>query len=169
MLRLAVEVDLHYNGRLVSNIADIRKSWQTDASVENQKKIFHVLFGGFDDQSRWQKDMELTYMNERNYEYINIPSWTTKKCVERMMTSQKNCIVEKINKSTDNTHGLYLSIVRPGSERLENPNRRRTKSVFRKEFVVRITYCLSCIIHVIQFVLIDPFIMFFLCLYFTER
>ncbi len=43
ILKVAIEVDLQFSGRLVSNIADVWKSWQTDASVENQKN-FSMFF-----------------------------------------------------------------------------------------------------------------------------
>ncbi len=40
MLTFAVDVGLHCNGHLVTNFSDIRKSWQSDPSEENQKKSF---------------------------------------------------------------------------------------------------------------------------------
>ena len=53
------------------------------------------------------------------------------------MSSQKNRIVEKINKSTKMTHHLWMSIKRSEKDRKNNPNGRRKRSTFSEDFAVR--------------------------------
>ncbi len=139
MLVFAASVGLKYKGRPVTNFSDIRKSWKVDPSLDNQKKIFHILYGGFDEKPGWQREKEATYMTLRGYVYKNV-GWEGKGCIERMMTCQKNALVGRVNNSTDKTHGLSISIVRPENERSLNPNGRRPKSTFREDFVVRILF-----------------------------
>ena len=135
MLQFATQAELKIDGRNVCNSSEIRRSWKMDPSFENQAKMFHVLFGGFDQQQGWQRVKEQEYMQSRNYKYMDIP-WEGKGCVERMMTSQKNILVERINRSSRNTHCLTLTITRPIDERKTNPHGRRIKATFTSDNVV---------------------------------
>ncbi len=68
--------------------------------------------------------MEQIYIEQRKYVYANV-EWDKKGCFERMITSQKNSLVARVNKFGRNKHGLYLSIVCPENVRLQNPISRR--------------------------------------------
>ena len=122
----------------MSNFSEIQKSWSVDPSLENQK-IFHVLYGGFNENPGWQKQKEDGYMEIRGYVYKDV-GWEGKGCIECMMTSQKNSLVGRVNGSSKNTHGLYISIVQKDAECALKLNGRMVKTMFNEDFVM-------CVLH----------------------
>jgi hypothetical protein len=69
LLVKAKKVGLCARGKEVQYLEDIAQSWQEDCSLVNAEKLWHVLYGQFDDNPEWLQQLEEQVMDELLWEY----------------------------------------------------------------------------------------------------
>lgn len=103
MLAKAHSMDLQWNGRRVNKFSDIGKSWDEDQSDANAKKMYGIMFGGFEGtNSAWSVNWEREYMELNDRHYIKEATTDGDKkigCYQKQITISKIGQVKNFNKN----------------------------------------------------------------------
>jgi len=130
MLKTAHSLGLQFNGSRVSKSSDIAKSWVQDKSEANAKKMYEILFGGFEGRnSKWSTIWEQEYMAEMKYEYVKE---ATKKLDDQMGCYQKQMTICKIGrvKNINNTFDVKIQMSKPQGYKADKRKGRRKAGDF---------------------------------------
>ena len=130
MLKTAHSLDLQFNGRRVSKLSDIAKSWVENKSEANAKKMYEILFGGFEGHhSKWSSIWEQEYMAENKYEYLKE---ATKELDDKMGCYQKQITICKIGrvKNINNTFDVKIQMSVPQGYKADKRKGRRKEGDF---------------------------------------
>jgi hypothetical protein len=103
MLTRAHTLNLEVEGRRVNKYADISKSWESNRSNANAKKMYEILFGDFEGGNvSWSHDWEREFLNEHGREYVQEPTDEENKkigCYRSQITMSKIAQVKNINRN----------------------------------------------------------------------
>ena len=71
MLETAHSLDLQWNGQRVNKFSDIGKSWDENQSDANAKKMYEIMFGGFEgSNSAWSMNWERKFLEKHDRHYL---------------------------------------------------------------------------------------------------
>ena len=114
---------------LVQNFREIGKSWKTDGSIENARKINQVTYGVFDTEKNvgYEYYLERSIMKELNLEYQD--SKKGKGCVASMISRRKTDLAKCIMKRSELTHQTKITKKRT-HEQTQNEGLRNKKAKF---------------------------------------
>jgi hypothetical protein len=103
MLKTAHALDMRYNGNRVNKFPDIAKSWVADQSDSNAKKMYEIMFGGYEgSNSAWSMNLEREFMEANDREYLTeLTKDKDKKigCYQKQITISKIAQVKNFNKN----------------------------------------------------------------------
>ena len=130
MLRTAHSLDLQWNGHRVSKFSDIAKSWGENKSDANAKKMYEILFGGFEGHNnKWSTNWEREYMVEKKREYLKEPTKeldAKNGCYQKQMRICKIAQVKNFNKGFD----VKIQMSVPQGYKADKRNGRRKEGDF---------------------------------------
>ena len=103
MLKTAHSLDLRLNGNRVNKFADIAKSWVQDQSDANAKKMYEILFGGYEgSNAAWSMNWEREFMEQNDRVYRKEPTKDKDRkigCYQKQITISKIAQVKNFNKN----------------------------------------------------------------------
>jgi hypothetical protein len=103
MLTTAHSMDLQRNGQRVNKFSDIAKSWEENQSDANAKKMYEIMFGGFEGtNSAWSMNWEREYLELHDRHYIKEATKDGDKkigCYQKQITISKIGQVKNFNKN----------------------------------------------------------------------
>jgi hypothetical protein len=130
MLKTAHSLDLQWRGNRVNKFTDIAKSWVENSSDANAKKMYEIMFGGYEgSNSAWSMNWEREFMEQNDREYIKEATKEGDKkigCYQKQMTISKIAQVKNFNKNF--RFKLQMSV--PQGFVAGNRNGRRKKGDF---------------------------------------
>ena len=136
MLKTATNQDMRFgiDRTLVRTFKDIYTSWTEDCDDANARKMYMVLYGGFEgSNAAWSKNLEREYMEKRDRECINEDEDRGKQkigCYEKQITGAKTTQVKLLNRTGCNEkRGKSIQMSNPGKEG-GNAKARRKKGDF---------------------------------------
>ena len=139
MLRVAKKEGMMYDKTArVGKFNKIGLSWQQDRSIGNCKILFVVLYGWFDINLGWAKNIEDSLMQNMNIQYDEVGSGKRGDigCIEWLVNHCKRELVKLINARSSITHGKNITITRErGTDNAENRFKKRQKGAFYADFV----------------------------------
>ena len=122
----------------ITNWGDIGKSWQKDGSVENAKKIYKIMYGVFERNSKWgEKEwsmvLEDEFMKETGLKYSDLPTVSTSKRkpagLEKLIKNVRNEANKLIKNQSAKTHGKFVTVT------LKEGEKTREKDVYYPQFL----------------------------------
>ena len=123
--------------KCVSQFKEVREVIKQNTSIDFMEKLFYVLYGWFDENESWSRDLEKRYMEENCYNYTRDRSSShtarDKGCFEPLATAIKSDYVKSYQDIGKKNHGRYLSISTPSVEGWTR--NKRILGKFYKEFV----------------------------------
>ena len=137
-------------GMKISFWEDIGRCWQEDGSVENQERMFHVMYGVFERDSKWpygkswSSKLEEEFMREYNLRYDKpepVREASRQKIpagIEDIIKTERPEMNKLINLRTkmENSHGKMIVVTgRVGKSSIKPNGSKRKKEVFYSEFV----------------------------------
>ena len=123
---------LRSDGEKVQTFLELCTAWKEWNRINNDDvptKMFYVMYGWFDENPNWIKNMEEEYMVANNLQYSSniltqqtTENKTSKKLdtISMLISIVKNDCVKLINKRTIQTHNMKLTILEE-MNRIHNP------------------------------------------------
>jgi hypothetical protein len=103
MLETAHSLDLQWNGLRVNKFSDIGKSWDENQSDANAKKMYEIMFGGFEGRnSAWSMNWEREFLEKHDRHYLKEATNDGDKkigCYQKQITISKIGQVKNFNKN----------------------------------------------------------------------
>jgi hypothetical protein len=147
MLRVAKKERMVYKKKTrVAKFDNIGLSWQQDSSIGNCKILFVVLYGWFDINLGWAKNIEDKLMKDMKLEYDEVGGDKRGDigCIEWLINHCKRELVKLINARSSTSHGMKITITRKrGTINTENRFKKRQKGAFYADFVKGASQMLS--------------------------
>ena len=137
-------------GMNISSWEDIGHSWQHDDSAENQERMFQIMYGVFERDSKWpygktwSSKLEEEFMREYNLRYDRpeplrkASRRRTPAGIEDIIKTERPELNKLLNLRTkmDNSHGkMIVAIGRVGKSSRQPNGIKRKKGVFYSEFI----------------------------------
>ena len=126
------------NNNRVKNYSDLISSFQQAESAAILQKIWQVVYGTFDRNKGWAKDLADRFMSEFGWKYTfkNKPPKKRVYCVERQISLIKNELTKGLNFAVKSTHGKTLRISRKKEEITKATKfKKRKKAMFQPHFI----------------------------------
>ena len=126
------------NNKKVKNYKELTTSFKQAESAAHLQKIWEVVYGTFDRNKGWAKDLADKFMREFGWTYTfeNKPPKKRVYCVERQISLIKNELTKGLNLAVKSTHGRTVRISRKKEEITEATKfKKRKKSVFQVHFI----------------------------------
>ena len=100
---------------IVKTIAQLKKAISQNNDMKFFNKLFRVMYGVFDEQYKWSKNLEKTFMTKYNYKYAEKSNSKhnerDKGCFERIAHDVKTQIVKELQRhGKKSNHGLFLTL-----------------------------------------------------------
>ena len=117
-------------------VCAVWKEWNGMNNADVPSKMFYIMYGWFDENPNWIKEMETQYMAINNLQYKTEQTTRRLNTIGMLISIMKNDCVKLINKRSISTHNMKITITRrDGHGTKSDHKKRRKKGKFQDSFL----------------------------------
>ena len=117
-------------------VCAVWKEWNGMNNTDIPNKMFYIMYGWFDENPNWIKEMETQYMAINGLQYKTEQTTRRLNTIGMLISIMKNDCVKLINKRSISTHNMKITITRrDGHGTKSDHKKRRKKGKFQDSFL----------------------------------